>query len=281
MEKGEAKRAEPMTVNLQDGLAIRVYSDRRPSNLEIAGIQKGLILINGGMELVEEGAGFGLPIAIFRDKTLFPGSATLRVIQNEPYLVIEKIYEMDTVSMKIFGRSRISDAIYHPVHKVFSVIYLSLGSLRPVLNKVIELRDTAGVKTSFQSTELRGRVTVRYTIHSGYIEVEAKSEMAEGCKKLIMLNEQGAGTFRVCKEGTSTLIDDEIGAWRTIKSHEATLSSSDDRISFTMKRPTDAVFRIGRESVKGKLSWAGFSLSYDVNHPISYTIKVSTRSPAA
>ena len=56
---------EPMTVDLHGGLSIRVYPDRRPGNLEIAGIQKGLILLDGGLELVEEGAGFGLPIALF------------------------------------------------------------------------------------------------------------------------------------------------------------------------------------------------------------------------
>ena len=48
---------------------------------------------------------------------------------------------------------------------------------------------------------------------------------------------------------------------------EATLSSSDERISFTVERPTDAVFRRGRESVRGRLSWAGFSLGFALTNP--------------
>jgi hypothetical protein len=205
----------------------------------------------------------------------------LRVIQHEPYPVIEKTYEMDTVSVKVLGGSRISDAIYHPAHRVFSALYLTLGSLRPALNKVIEFRDTAGVKTSFQATEPRGRVRVRYAIHRDLIEVEAKSEMTAGCDELIMLNEQGASTFRVCRDGDSTLIDDEIGAWRAMDSPEATLSSRDERLSFTVAKPKGTIFRRGRESVRGKLSWAGFSLSYAANSPIQYTVMVNSRGLTA
>jgi hypothetical protein len=270
----EANQIKPITVDLSSGLALRVYPDRRPGNLEIAGIHKALILLRCGVELLEEGAGFGLPIAIFRDKTLFPGSATLRTIQLEPYPIIEKSYKMDTISVKTLRGTRISDALYHPAHKIFSIIYFTLGSLRPAFDKVIELRDTAGVKTSFQKTESRGRVNVCYSIHQGLIEVEARAEMNDGCKELIMLNEQGASTFRVCKEGNSTLIDDEIGAWCKMDALEATFSSLNGELSFTVIRPTDTVFRRGRESVRGRLSWAGLSLSFGTRDPIKYTIKI-------
>ena len=265
---------EPVTVDLPGGLALRVYPDRRPGNLEIAGIHKALVLLRYGVELLEEGAGFGLPIAIFRDKTLFPGSATLRIIQLEPFPIIEKSYQMDTISVKTLGGTRISDALYHPIHKVFSTLYLTLGGLRPAFDKAIELRDVARVKTSFQVTESRGRVNVRYTIHPGLVEVEARAEMCEGCEELIMLNEQGASTFRVCKEGNSTLIDNEIGVWCKMDASEATLSSLDGRLSFTVIRPTDTVFRRGRESVRGRLSWAGLSLSFGTRVPIKYMIRI-------
>ncbi len=277
----DAGRIEPVTVDLFGDLALRAYPDRRPENLEIAGIHKALILVRGGVELVEEGAGFGLPIAIFMDKTLFPGSATLKTIQLKPYLIIEKTYEMDTVSVKSLAGARISDALYHPAHKVFSALYLSLGGLRHTFDKVMELRDAAGVKTTFRATEPRGRVNVRYTIRPDSVEVEAKSELDEGCGELIMLNEQGASTFRVCREADSTLIDDEIGAWGRIEASDATLSTLDGGLSFTVVRPVGAGFWRGRERVRRRLSWAGLSLSFGAFDSINYTIRVFQRRSTA
>ncbi len=92
-----------------------------------------------------------------------------------------------------------------------------------------------------------------------------------------MLNEQGATTFRMCKEDDSTLIDDEIGAWSMMDVSEATLSSLDGGVSFTVVKPKDADFRRGRESISGRLSWAGLSLSFDAHHNIKYTIKLGHR----
>ena len=155
---------EPYTHHMAGGLAVRVYPDRRPGNLEIAGIHKALVLLRGDEELVEEGAGFGLPVAKYRDKTLFPGSATLAVLPGTPPTVV-KTYMMDAVSVKSLGGARISDAVYHPLHRVFSFLYLHLGSLRPIFDSIIELRSAAGVRTSFEPAEPRGEVEVTYTLH--------------------------------------------------------------------------------------------------------------------
>jgi hypothetical protein len=271
----------PVTVDLSGDLALRAYPDRRPGNLEIAGIHKALILIRGHVELVEEGAGFGLPIAIFSDKTLFPGSASMKTIQMKPYPIIEKTYEMDTISVKSLGGTRVSDALYHPAHRVFSALYLSLGGLKPAFDKVMELRDAAGVRTSFRVTEPRGRVNVRYMIRPDAVEVEAKSELDEGCEELIMLNEQGASTFRVCREASLTLIDDEIGAWGRMDAGEATLSTLDGGLSFSVVRPMGAGFWRGRERVRGRLSWAGLSLTFGARDSVKYTIRVDQQRPTA
>ena len=73
------------TTSLHNGLALRVYVDNMPTNFEISDIHKGLILLESGKELIEEGAGFGLPVAKYGDKSIFPGSAYIEII-DEPYL---------------------------------------------------------------------------------------------------------------------------------------------------------------------------------------------------
>jgi hypothetical protein len=273
----EVASAEPITIGLSNGFALRLYSDRRPGNLELAGIHKALILVKGGVELVEEGSGFGLPIARFRDKTLFPGSATLRMIQSDPYPIIEKRYELDTVSVKSLGKSKISDAIYHPAHRIFSILYLSLNNLRPFFDKIMELRNMVGVRTSFIVTQPRGQVRVLYSVHKDEIGIDVSMELGEGCEELMLLNEQGALTFRRYDDLCSTLIDDEMGAWEKINAEKATLSTLDGGLSFTVVKPLGAGFWRGREMVRGRLSWAGLTLSFRSHDPISYKVKIGPR----
>jgi hypothetical protein len=267
---------EPFTYDVAQNLALRVYPDRRPGNLEIAGIHKALVLVRGGVEVVEEGAGFGLPIAKYRDKTYFPGSATLTLVEGTPVPVVVKTYRMDTISVKSLGGSRISDAVYHPVHGLFSRLYLSLGALRPAFDAVIELRNAAGVRTSFETTTSRGEVEVRYTLHPGRVEIEASPMLAEGCEKLVLLNEQGASTFRVYSDASRRLVEKQMGAWDRVDEPEATLSDLGGGLSFTVERPRGAGLWRGRESVRGRLSWAGLALSFASPETVRYTVRVDS-----
>jgi hypothetical protein len=264
---------EPYTNNATGKLALRVYPDRRPGNLEIAGIQKAIVLLHGGIEVIEEGAGFGLPIAKYADKTFFPGSATLKIIEGTSPVAV-KTYQMDTISIKSLGKSRISDRIYHPAHKAFARVYLSIDTLRPVFDTMIGLRDTAGLKTNFVATRSRGEVEVRYIFHQDRVEIEAIPRLNKRCEELIMLNEQGASTFRRYSGEGKTLIDREMGAWNRIDAEEATLSNLEGSLAFTVVRPNSAGFWRGRESVKGRLSWAGLALSFKDLQQIKYSVKI-------
>jgi hypothetical protein len=272
--RGQLVTYEPYTHPMVGGLAVRAYPDRRPGNLEIAGIHKALVLLRCEEELVEEGAGFGLPVVKYRDKTFFPGSATLAVIPGTPPVVV-KTYLMNAVSVKSLGGTRINDVVYHPMHNVFSFLYLHLGSLRPIFDSIIELRNTAGVRTSFEPAELRGEVEVTYTLRPDRIVVKAVARLREGCEELIMLNEQGASIFRRFSDASDTLVDDRIGAWDAVEGEEATLSDLDGAISFTVERPQGAGLWRGRESIKGRLSWAGLDLSFKQQTEIGYTVRVT------
>ena len=54
----------PVTMALGNGLVLHAYSDTRPHVGKITPLQKGLVLVQDGRELIEEGYGFGAPIVV-------------------------------------------------------------------------------------------------------------------------------------------------------------------------------------------------------------------------
>ena len=269
---------EPYTYKAGWDLEVRVYPDMRPGNLEIARLHKGLILVQSGVELVEEGAGFGVPVARFKDKTFFSGSASLTLLEEGPPPVIQKSYVLDTVSVRsLRGGLRISDVFYHPLHRAFTRAYLSRPGFRRLLNKVIETRRAVGVATGFVKAAPRGVVDVRYTFREGLIEVEADlSKVSEGCGEGVMLNEQGASTFRRYRDdGGLDLLDDAMGAWDRIEASRGTLSDARGKLSFSVVKPSPSqVMYRGREKARDRLSWTGIALSLKPGTSVKYAIRL-------
>jgi hypothetical protein len=54
----------PATMAFGSSLALRAYADTRPHVGKITPLQKGLVLVQDGQELIEEGYGFGTPIVV-------------------------------------------------------------------------------------------------------------------------------------------------------------------------------------------------------------------------
>ena len=277
---------EPFTYRMGCDLDIRIYPDKRPGNLEIASLHKGLILLKSGAELVEEGAGFGVPVARFKDKTYFSGSATLTLLDEGPPPVIQKSYILDTISVRnLRGGTRISDSLYHPLHRAFTRAYLSRPDLRSLFNKLIESRIALGVTNKFVKVAPRGVAHIRFTLREGLIEVEVVTDkISTGCEEVVILNEQGASTFRRYRdEGGLDLLDDAIGAWDKIDASKGTLLDVKGKLSFSIEKPTaSSVMYRGREKVRDRLSWTGIALSLKPGSSVKYVIRLQgeTKTPA-
>ncbi len=276
----EGTQGEPITIALARGLSVKLYPDFRPTNLEIGGIQKGLVLVADGEELVEEGAGFGVPVARYRDKTYFPGSSSIEVLGDDPPRV-RKMFDLDTVSMKSLGGHKIRDSIYRPLHAAFHTIYISEHRLRPVLNMIMGLRNDAGVTTMFEKKLSRGIVQVTYEVTPNGIEVEMdmRGLEVEGIVEVAVLNEQGARFSRYSDSSGLVLKENRIGGWEAVTAPECTLTDPTAGVSFTLRRADGSVLRRGREAVKGRFSWAGLNYTlYPSPETFKYRLKITNRT---
>ena len=268
---------KPFTFNINKAVSLRIYPDNRPQNMEIASLQKGLVLVVDGSELIEEGAGFGVPIAKYSDATFFSRTATVYFEKmDENAAVLVKVFLLDSVSKKRVHGAFINDGLYSVFHKSFEKAYLQ-GNLRSFFDWVMRLRRTIGLETCFTSVSPRGKVTISYHCYPDHIEVSADFSEVEmtNCQEILTLNEQGATFFRKYRNGNAILQDEKVGAWTRVDAEQAEFSDLKEHISFSMEKKDDATLYFGREQVKDRFSWAGmtYALSPKTSR-FNYTIRL-------
>ena len=271
---------EPVTLQLTDRLSVRIYEDCRPNCLETGALQKGLVLMLDGIELIEEGVGFGVPIVKYEDKTFFSSTAEVSTRKVGSDYMLTKVYTLDTVSLKKFGQtSYIDDGLYSPLRKTFQMLYLKHKKLTPIFNKVMELRDLANIKTEFVAVKPRGTITVTYDCQPTAINIQADfSKVAlNKCREILMLNEQGSGIFQKYTDSNgSNLLGSKIGAWEKITAKQASLKSVNGQISFSLQNGGGATLFRGWERTRKRFSWAGLSYSMRPNNGVfAYTIRLN------
>lgn len=256
---------EPLTLRLNDELSVRLYPDTRPHCLETALLQKGLILMHGSEELVEEGMGFGAPVAIYRDEPYFSSTAKCSFLEDGDDKALVKSFVMDTVSRKRIGEAAyFNGGLYTILHRVFHPIYVLNMPIAPVFNKLLESATIFDVNTDFVRVKPRGTINVKYTLDSNAVTVEASFDQLEktGCKQIVLLNEQGANFFRRYSDSNGQILrDGEVGAWTLVGADQAELSNAEGTLSFSLKNTRKATLFRGREKIRDRYSWVGLSYS--------------------
>ena len=74
----------PVTMALGNGLVLHAYSDTRPHVGKITPLQKGLVLVQDGQELIEEGYGFGTPIVVLGGRSYLSQHAGVSASPDGP-----------------------------------------------------------------------------------------------------------------------------------------------------------------------------------------------------
>jgi len=273
---------QTLTTQLTDRLSVRIYKDCRPACLETGTLQKGLVLLLDGHELIEEGIGFGVPIVKYVDKTFFSSTADISIQENDSDCTLTKVFTLDTISRKKFGQTTyIDDDLYSPLRKTFQILYLKHKKLTPVFNKIMELRDCANVKTEFVKVQPRGIVTVTYQCKSDGIDVQADfSKLSlNRCHEFLVLNEQGSSIFqKYVDSGDLMLFGTKIGAWENVIAKQASLLSTNGQIAFSVQNKKGTTLFRGWEQTRKRFSWAGLSYSMRPNTGIfDYSIGLSSK----
>ena len=262
-------------------LCFRIYPDNRPRNLEIAPLQKGLVLVKNGKEVVEEGAGFGVPVIKYADATLFSGDArTYLQSEKKNCAIVAKDFYLNLISTKNLRGRPITNEIYRGFHKLFQAAYLSCKPLRHIFDLTMHIINLIGMETRFVEVPPRGKITITYRCLPNQIIVNADLTALDksGCQEILLLNEQGASTFNVYREANQMygLREGRVGAWERVRTENAHFSDLSKTISFSLHRRNGAVLYRGWERIERRFSWAGMAYSLEPNRTrFGYSITIS------
>jgi hypothetical protein len=267
---------------VSDSVALEIHSDTKPHNMKIANLQKGLILLYKGVEVIGEGTGFGVPIAKYMDETVFSGSSSLHVRTFENIVEIQKEFVMDLVTRDTLRNLKLENPKIRTLLDYISTLYKKQYQSHVLFSRSILLARSLlfkfGIKSTFKRGTQKGVVVVKYTIERNRVLVSIDFSLLERTNlgKIFVLNEQGAQFFRTYSDSESLLLnDEEIGAWNDVTSQSAKITNQQEKIGFCLKNIKGTKLRRGRELIMGSLDWIG--LDYELGAEYSnfeYEIEV-------
>ncbi len=278
--------SKPLTLQVGNSVSVRVYWDSRPNYLEIAPLQKGLVLMVDGEELIEEGAGFGVPVVKYMSHTYFSSSAESWIEQKGTHYAVVKSFALDAIARKRLGKALyINDDVYRFFRRLFEKVYLRHKKLSFIFNKIMEFRRTVGIQTEFVKLKTKGKITVKYVFEPGTIKIHVHLSDLDrtGCREILILNEQGSSFFRKYSDTTGlTLFDEKIGAWEMVRTEEASLSNVQETLKFTLLKQKGSLLYRGWEKTEGRFAWTGLDYSLKPHRSeFEYVIRLNAATKSA
>lgn len=252
------------TLRISDSVALRIYSSTKPHNMKIAYLQKGLVLVNNGAEVIGEGTGFGVPILKYLDETYFSTSSTLQLSKQDKRTIIQKEFHMDATARDTFKTVKLQNRKARTIIDHLSTMWQKNKHFRSLTLKNLFLR--FGVHASFVKSPSRGRVIATYTLQDKQIQVTMDFRFLEktNLSKIFVMNEQSCLFFRVYSDSNGVrLADENIGAWDWVRAQWAKITDSQSRVGFKLNNARNGILRRGREYIADSMDWVG--LDYEVN----------------
>ena len=219
-------------------------------------LQRGLVLIDDGVDLAQEGVGFGVPILKRGLQTIFPGGMTLTVAAEGPVWQVTAAYRLDLVE-------RLAASDGGAVRQ--RLVYTAKDGLAAVHRRVPALRRPL----TAASNAVRG--------DQGVVSVVADlSGVPAGITEIVLMNELGAGHFDRYEDSSgASLAGAAVGTWDDVGAETASFVSSRRRLAFTLASVPGTRLLRGREVVAGRLAWAGFGYVLRPGAPrFAYEVRV-------
>lgn len=268
-------------IPLFQGFSLKM-SDALLSDKEFATahLQKGMVLLEHGQELDEEGVGFGVPIIKRGLNTIFPGLVEITLQQEGSTYIVQAIFKLNLVEKISTGKyDVVENRLLYGVKNLLAATIRGLPILRRWLTSTSsKLRKMFNWETIYSVSEFSEVVKMEYRIESGTRKVAVKvdaSALSPDVTEVVVMNEQGARAFDKYMDTSGICLEaEEIGCWDEVNAEKAWFTCSKHKTSFKLGQIKSVRLFRGRELVDNRLAWAGFGYSFpaSIKH-IQYEIE--------
>ena len=244
-------------------------------------LQRGLVLIDDGVDLAQEGVGFGVPILKRGLQTIFPGGMTLTVAAEGPVWQVTAAYRLDLVErLAASDGGAVRQRLVYTAKDGLAAVHRRVPALRrPLTAASNAVRRVFGWRTTYEPAGLVATIPVTYAVRGddGVVSVVADlSGVPAGITEIVLMNELGAGHFDRYEDSSgASLAGAAVGTWDDVGAETASFVSSRRRLAFTLASVPGTRLLRGREVVAGRLAWAGFGYVLRPGAPrFAYEVRV-------
>jgi hypothetical protein len=249
-------------------------------------LQRGLVLLDHGRDLSEEGVGFGVPVLKRGVRTVFPGALELTEVAEGPDWQVTATYHLDLVDRLIAtGGGVVRPRLVYAARDSLAAVHRRVPGLRrPLTATSNAVRRRLGWRTTFVRAGLVATVPVTYTVRGGEDVVTVAADLTgvppDAVTEVVLMNELGAGHFDRYEDSSGArLTGAEIGSWDAVEAATASFVSSRRRLAFTLRRVPGARLLRGREAEADRLAWAGFGYVVRPGTPgLTYDVRIERRA---